>query len=1277
MARIALIVGFAAAGALTGGLAWAGFLGFGIAGSALGAIGLGAAVGGTVGQLAAAVLFPGHSFSSGPRLQDTQISSSAPGMPIPILYGSSRMGGQIIWATGIHETKTTSTVSAKGAPSQTSTTYSYTTSFAAMFCEGPANVLQVWGDAKLIYDKTGKGAIAADKLATGIGTNTKLVVPKIYPGSTTQLPDPTIQADRGINFTPGYRGRCYIVYENFPLADFGNRLPNIRGLCVSSTVQAYIKDTYPPAGLLDPQTNTYQPSKWPFISPLAREAVVFDIASGFVVETIDLNTSNTIALGSWIAATVFTPGMQILDPNGNVQSVYSTTGDQKTGGSVPTFTHTEGDTTTDNHVTWINVGAGPSGIPVTAKGILVFPEAANETFSANTGTMPFTAAVDSQGYIWNCALVSKAGISNNWYMYRFDPRTFAPVARIDLGPNSGPVLSYVTTAVNGRNVVIATTARNYTDNGQIYFIDGASGGIIAQGLCAGTVPNIHYANGPGTPAIDKQGVAYVAWWESTSSPWAYAIYKYDARSGGVQTSFYFFNGDATHGVPRSVVWNAADNSLICFNDLGAIVKIDVKTMTILATSAPLMFDGGGNWFEKIGKAYNGQAPASGLIVLPAGSAVGVAGNTHYLTFDCTAFAEVSRVNQRLYVANSGNWSGVDFFAYDVPTHSIVASCINYFAGTFRIYLERQTVGGATLDQVVLDLLKRGNLDPSLVDATQLSSDIVFGYPMTRNTDVKNALTPLAAAYFFDIVERDFKLYCVKKGGSSAMSIPEADLGLLGDGFEVKPTFAQEADLPKSVEIMYSDPARDYQPQKQGKRRHARVVKTKNKTIIELPLTLNSDVAMSIAVKALQVFWDERNTYTFNLYSAKYQILDPSDVVTFTYRGKQYAARITKTVSGLDFSIQMEAASEDPRNYITAQKGSGAGSYVSPILNPAPNTILFVLDIGLLQDQDASVQGSTGFYDAMSTPTLGWPGGALYLSTDNENYLPVDYSNTPIPYGIVGAALPAPARPYTTFDYKTVINVRMAAGQTLSSCTMAQLLNGANACLIGTTQYIFDPRYNLFQTHPVYPYELLQFKNATLLADGSYNLDTLIRGQRGTEWTVGMHLAGETFILLGAGGMDRKSAATSIIGINYQYYKGVTVGADVPSTPTLGIQHRGMDLRPYAPCQVRGVRDGSNNLTITWVRRTRVGGDGLLDGIDTVPLAEDNELYEIDVFFAGLLIRPGNSAPFLPAFFSTTPSFVYTAAQQTSDGLTPGTPIHFKIYQVSAQVGPGIPADVTL
>ena len=46
--------------------------------------------------------------------------------------------------------------------------------------------------------------------------------------------------------------------------------------------------------------------------------------------------------------------------------------------------------------------------------------------------------------------------------------------------------------------------------------------------------------------------------------------------------------------------------------------------------------------------------------------------------------------------------------------------------------------------------------------------------------------------------------------------------------------------------------------------------------------------------------------------------------------------------------------------------------------------------------------------------------------------------------------------------------------------------------------------------------------------------------------------------------------------------------------------------PYSPVHVSAVRDSSGNISLTWVRRTRIGGDWQ-DRVD-VPLGEENEAY---------------------------------------------------------------------
>ena len=48
-----------------------------------------------------------------------------------------------------------------------------------------------------------------------------------YPGAEEQTPDPLIVAKEGAGNAPAYRGLAYIVFERLPLADFGNRIPQL------------------------------------------------------------------------------------------------------------------------------------------------------------------------------------------------------------------------------------------------------------------------------------------------------------------------------------------------------------------------------------------------------------------------------------------------------------------------------------------------------------------------------------------------------------------------------------------------------------------------------------------------------------------------------------------------------------------------------------------------------------------------------------------------------------------------------------------------------------------------------------------------------------------------------------------------------------------------------------------------------------------------------------------------------------------------------------------
>ena len=255
MSRIALTIAGAIAGIATGGLLM-GPIFFSSFTSMAGAAMMGASVGGTIGRLVDPMQF------QGPRLADLSISSSTNGTPIPFGYGIYRLGGNIIWSPGLVEHQTEESL--KGGPSQT--TYSYTASFAAAFGEGPAIIKKVWGDTKIIFGgETGIEPAVWDAgvqyyigdtveflgkyyraFADNLGETPGLPgsfswfefvwvsgsknypLPTIYPGNQSQLPDATIQADQGAANVPAFRGLAYAVWEDFPLADFGNRIPNLR-----------------------------------------------------------------------------------------------------------------------------------------------------------------------------------------------------------------------------------------------------------------------------------------------------------------------------------------------------------------------------------------------------------------------------------------------------------------------------------------------------------------------------------------------------------------------------------------------------------------------------------------------------------------------------------------------------------------------------------------------------------------------------------------------------------------------------------------------------------------------------------------------------------------------------------------------------------------------------------------------------------------------------------------------------------------------------------------
>ncbi len=178
-----------------------GALGFSISGSAIGG-----ALGSFVGSRIDGAIF--GNTTEGPRIESIRIMESREGAGVPNIYGRMRVGGQVIWAARLRETRTTERAGGGGKGGPRVSSFTYSASFAVALCEGEINrVDRVWSNGEVL---------ALSDLPH-----------RLYHGTDTQMPDPLIEAIEGAGCAPAYRGTAYLVFEDLPLEQFGNRLPQL------------------------------------------------------------------------------------------------------------------------------------------------------------------------------------------------------------------------------------------------------------------------------------------------------------------------------------------------------------------------------------------------------------------------------------------------------------------------------------------------------------------------------------------------------------------------------------------------------------------------------------------------------------------------------------------------------------------------------------------------------------------------------------------------------------------------------------------------------------------------------------------------------------------------------------------------------------------------------------------------------------------------------------------------------------------------------------------
>jgi hypothetical protein len=314
--------------------------------------------------------------------------------------------------------------------------------------------------------------------------------------------------------------------------------------------------------------------------------------------------------------------------------------------------------------------------------------------------------------------------------------------------------------------------------------------------------------------------------------------------------------------------------------------------------------------------------------------------------------------------------------------------------------------------------------------------------------------------------------------------------------------------------------------------------------------------------------------------------------------------------------------------------------LSPVAERAP-VFPLLMDLPLLSD----VADRQAPYLAVTASP--WPGAvAVYQAVEDADYrLSTQITGRSVMGVTVSPMLAAPmGRP----DLGAALEVKLTSGQ-LESVTDTAFMAGANLFAIGDGA----------------PggWELFQARDAALIGPDTWGLSHRLRGQLGTEVEMPEVWPAGSYVVALNGTPEQLEAPWLQRGAAHHFRIGPDgVSYDDPVYRHIEAAFQGIGLRPYAPVHLRWTQTEAGQ-QLTWLRRTRIDGDGW-EALE-VPLGEEREQYLVQIHKGSVLMREA---------IVEGPSWLYSVADLAADG--PGL-IEARVAQISARYGAGASALVPL
>ncbi len=1147
---------------------------FSAAGSAVGST-LGSAIGANIGMLAGS--FAGRfvdqklfgqshlSSSQGARLKDLSIQSASYGQMLPIIYGTTRVAGNIIWAQPIKETPHIQTQNMGGKGSKVThsrTEYSYAANIAISICEGViSEVTRIWANNKQI-------------------DLSKYTI-RIYKGTNDQMPDPLLESIQGVGKTPAYRGQAYAVFEDFPLAEFGNHIPNfnfevkrrvvtdgqenveemIESIVIIPGSGEYVYDTITQHKI----HGNYIAGKWLQAGPQMpiNQHTSFGKADSLVsldqLKTTLPNIKWAAPVVTWFANSVDAKDCEIL-PGVEYQSESTVVPD---AWGVGCYTRT-----TARLITQVNQKPIYGGTTNDKSILRYLDELSARGYNKMFYPMFF---VDSLNKPWRGRVTGSAKEVREFFTKPNGYNNF-------ILHYANLVKGKVDAFVIGSELIGLTKVKD--ENNQFpavqelvklaYQVKEILGKDVIVTYAADW-SEYHHAEGGwynlddlwGCDAIDVIGIdAYFPLTNNQESTYdATEIMK--GWQSGEGYDFYYDSDKTPKALGAAFAWKNLEwfweNEHI--NPNGEKTKWQPKSKKI--------------WFTEYG--------------FPS---VDCSSNQPNVFHDPTSieshFPKYSKGNMDLKAQRAAIYATEKFWqnsemverkflwTWDARPYPYWPDYLNTWsdggAWMFGHWVQGK-LGVSSLGAILSDICQRAKLESADFQTNNLT-DGVDGFVIDHQATIRKSIETLQHGFFFDVVENNSAINFLPRSENKPINKIDSDKLVADKTDLISIKRIQEIELAKKVDINFINLSKQFQVGNQHSIRQATA--SEQKLTLNLPIVMNETLAAKIADVTLYNIWMERNRYSFSL-PIEYSYLSPCDILELTIDDRKHIMRITDIQLGKNFMLKVEGVAENQDIYkSTSNYKNGDENYLE---DPIAKTHFEILDIPILPWEMPTSQARV--FIAACGFGRNWSGCEVFASLDpNSAYENMDRIQNSATMGYVVNKLDS-ASPHF-IDYKNKIIVNLVHGE-LHTISEKLFTSGGNVALVGN--------------------EIIHFKEAKLIAPFQYEISVFARGRQGTEHEIYNHVEGERFVLLNSA-IQRVELPNSLIG-QKRYIKAITIGETLNSAEPRELNYNGEFLKPFSVVNVK--YDGSK---LSWNRRTRYN-TFLLDGVD-VPLGEELEKYSLEI-----------------------------------------------------------------